>query len=1607
MKSMKSTVQRIDEDELLKILGEKSPVGVCIIQDGKFCYLNSNFPLAIGYTVDELMDKDPVELIVPEDREMVRESAVKMLNGELLAPYQFRVIHKDGSIRWVMAREVSVQYHRRRAVLGNYMEVTERKQMEEVLKESEERYRELANSITDVFFAMDEDLRYTYWNEASEVLTGIRAEDAIGKSLREIFPDTPRIRNAEKVYRNVLKTQHPQTFVANFNGNGRHYIFEISAYPSRGGISVFVKDITEHKQAEEALRQSEERYRTILEEMGDGYFETDLAGNLTFVNDAMIRLLGYSKQEIIGMNFRAFTPEGKVKTVFEAYNRVFKTGEPLINFPTEVIRKDGGHIFAETSAFPTRSDRGEIIGFRGIRRDITARKQMEEALRQSEETYRTILQQMEDSYFEVDLGGHLTFVNNSVCRDLGYSREELTGMSYKDFTAEDDIESLFRVFNEVYRTGVPNKGFPWKTIRKDGSHGFAETSISLLKNSKGEISGFRGVGRDITERRQMEEALRESEKRLRLISENSSDVICLHDPDHRYVYVSPACKQVLGYEPEELIGTNPWELVHPDDLEALRKEGQEKALQGMPVLLSYRIRKKSGEYVWFESVSQSLKDDVGKVLGFVTSSRDITERKKTEEALRQSKEKYRALFDSAVIGTLVVDAETMKVVIGNQAAVKMFGFDSAEEGFGVNLLDFVPQKEREKALELLRRELYEQDSRRAFDLQTVTKDGREIWISATGARITHGGRLAGLLSFVDVTERKQAEEALRQSEERYRTILQEMEDSYFEVDLGGHLTFVNDSVCRDLGYSKEELIGMSYRDFVAEDDIQSVFRVFNEVYQIGVPNKGFPWKTIRKDGTQGFAETSISLLRNDRGEIIGFRGVGRDITERRQAEERLRQSEENYKTLFNSSVIGMYVLDVETMKIAMGNQAAREMAGFSSPEQGIGINPFDFVHPEDKEQVVEIAAKEFEQDLRRTHEVRVMGKDGRIGWISITAARIMHDGRLAALVSFTDITERKKMEEALQSEKNKLQSIIDAMQDDLTIQDTEYDIVFQNEPARITSGGDHAGEKCYWAYEGNESTCEDCPVEKSFKDGKPHISERQRVLPSGELSFWETISNPIRDASGKIVACLEIGRNITERKRQEQALADELTRRRLLIDQSLDGIVVLDIDARVVEANQRFAEMLGYTLKEVRDLHTWDWDKSYPPEKILEMGRNADEKGFHLETKHTRKDGCIIDVDISINAAMCAGRKLIFCVSRDVTTRNKMAEALKLAAEEWSRTFDSISDAVSIHDKDFRILRANKAFADLFRKSLNEIIGIHCYELHKGQKPRSECPHQHTLTTGKPAAAEFYESHLGKYLLESTSPILNEQGEVVGTVHITRDITGQKRQSERLMMTERLASVGELAAGTAHELNNPLTSIIGFSQLLMEKEVPDDIREDLKLINNEAQRAANVTRNLLTFARKQAPVKQRSQINNIIEDVLKLRAYEHKANSIEVERQLGPDLPEIMADYFQMQQVFLNIIINAEYFMVKAHSKGVLTITTKKQNDAVVISFADDGLGIPPENLRRIFDPFFTTKEAGKGTGLGLSICHGIVTEHGGQIYAMNQPDKGAIIVVELPINGG
>ena len=336
------------------------------------------------------------------------------------------------------------------------------------------------------------------------------------------------------------------------------------------------------------------------------------------------------------------------------------------------------------------------------------------------------------------------------------------------------------------------------------------------------------------------------------------------------------------------------------------------------------------------------------------------------------------------------------------------------------------------------------------------------------------------------------------------------------------------------------------------------------------------------------------------------------------------------------------------------------------------------------------------------------------------------------------------------------------------------------------------------------------------------------------------------------------------------------------------------------------------------------------------------------------------------------------------------------------RILATTPSAVLVIGDDDKIKLANRAFYSAFKKKDAEVE----------TKPISEVIPTEELSLAISEARSggmFGVTHEFRHRVNGhertfVANILRMREDEV--LFVLGDVTEERAKQERLHLTDRLVSVGEMAAGMAHELNNPLTGVIGLSQLLLDEEMSDGAKEDLKLIYNEAQRAAAVVKKLLTFARQHPTERKAVQINAVVEDVLSLRGYEERVNNIRVTTLFDDHLPEIVADPFQMQQVFLNIVLNAEQAMIEAHKKGTLTITTERVDDNIKVSFSDDGPGISPENMRKLFSPFFTTKVVGKGTGLGLSICYGIVTNQGGRIYAQSELGRGATFVVELPVGG-
>jgi PAS domain S-box-containing protein len=401
--------------------------------------------------------------------------------------------------------------------------------------------------------------------------------------------------------------------------------------------------------------------------------------------------------------------------------------------------------------------------------DITERKREEEALRQSEEKYRNILENIEEGYFEIDLAGNFTFFNDTVCRVLGYPREELIRMNNRHYTDKEEFKKVFQAYNKVYKTGEPNREFGQQITRKDGTKRYIEGSIFLQKDSSGKPIEFRGILRDITERKRAKEQYQE-------FVEKASDIVFRTDDSGHLTFINPVTLRVTGYSEEEILGKHFLTFIHPD-----------------------------------------LRDETSKFFG--------------RQFVKGIKNTY-------------------------------------------------------------------------SEYPIITKDGHEVWLGQNTQLIAEDGKVTGFQAVSrDITARKRMEEALHQSEEKYRTLLESVQEGYFEIDLAGNYTFFNDSLCRIYNYSKEELMGMNYRQYTDKETRKNGFHEFNKVYNTGEPLKGFTWPIIGKDKTKRYVETSASLLKDLSGKVIGFRGILHDITERKRAEEELKKYREQLEQLVRERTI--------------------------------------------------------------------------------------------------------------------------------------------------------------------------------------------------------------------------------------------------------------------------------------------------------------------------------------------------------------------------------------------------------------------------------------------------------------------------------------------------------------------------------------------------------------------------------------------------------------------------------------------------------------------------------------------------------------------------------
>ncbi len=518
-----------------------------------------------------------------------------------------------------------------------------------------------------------------------------------------------------------------------------------------------------------------------------------------------------------------------------------------------------------------------------------------------------------------------------------------------------------------------------------------------------------------------------------------------------------------------------------------------------------------------------------------------------------------------------------------------------------------------------------------------------------------------------------------------------------------------------------------------------------------------------------------------------------------------------------------------------------------------------------------------------------------------------------------------------------------------------------------------------------------------------------RKLKAGDLDFRV---EGLKDEFGEVAASFNSMADALKQHMHE--IQESEKRYRVLFEGAGDAIFLVDAEGEnlgdIVEANPAAAKMHQYTIEELLDLNLIkDLDSpdaaNGAPERVK---RIMNGEWVTEEITHRKKDGTVFPVEITAGLLEFMGHKYILAIDRDISNRKEMENKVLQAKHDWEATFNIITDMITIHDGDFNIIRANKAAIDTLKLPLLEINKVKCYEFYHGKNcPPDNCLSCECFNTGKPSSFETYETHLGMHLDVRAMPRYDDKNQMIGIVHVIRDITERKRVEEAMQRAQQMKIVGEWAAGLVHEIKNPLAGIkVSVEVLLDEHNISAEDRGIVLKAVDEIKRIEALLKSLLNFARPPKLQLSVVDMNDLLDQTIdfSLRHPFLSSNSsikIKVMKDLDDTIPETMADPMQLQQVLLNLAFNSIEAMPDGGTLGVKSIYDKNLG-AIKIEISDTGKGIDKGVMDDVFKPFFTTKL--KGSGLGLAITRQIVEQHGGVISVESDTGKGTVFKMLLNI---
>lgn len=1576
--------RREAEEHSSAIVASAMDAIITIDHENRILEFNPSAESIFGWSKAAVLGRDLAEVIIQEGlrdahrRGMARYLETreeKVLNRRLELP----AIRADGT-------EITIELNATRLGQSSppqftafVRDITQQKAAEQAQAETQERYRSLVETSHDLIFSISTEGLISFINEASRSVLGYAPEELIGRRWGDFTPADRREQDmaafatavesgdARKDYR--AHALHKDGSIVMLKVNSRSVLDDAGKLIGRSGT---LRDVTQTSRAEEVLRESAERFRLMIEGSEQVIFYThDRNHRFEYLSPSTLPVLGYEPNELVGQPYEMLLIPGDMENdqVHMKAEKAMQEGEPAPLYLATVHHKDGRSIVLEIQESPI-SRGGRVVGIQGFARDITERKRAEDEARRSTSLLQAVADGTPDGVFVKDLQGRYLLFNEGAARLVGKPIAEVLGHDDTQIFDPKGARLMMESDREVMQSGQI------KVVEEEltaaGVARIYHATKAPYRDGFGKIIGIIGISRDITEQIRLQRETARLAQRLTNTLESITDGLFTLDRDWRFTYVNPQAERLLERPASELFGGAIWELF-PAAVGSRFQHEYERAVREKTTVSFDEYYRDLDR--WVEVRAYPSEE------GLAVYFRDITRQRKSDAQLHLLETCVSRLNDIV----LITDAEPIdlpgpRIVYVNDAFVRRTGY-TREEVIGKSPRILQGPKTQRDALDRIRTALTRWKPVRE-ELINYTKTGEEFWLELDIVPVADAkGWFTHWVSVErDITIRRQAEEILRRNQTMLRIAGSAAKLGGWSINLPDYKLAWTDetAIIHDMVPGHTPSLGEAiafytpeYREIVSEH-----VRV---LASDGIPFD-FELELITARDRKIWVRAIGEALRDSSGQIIQLNGALQDVTERKEADLASIASNRALRTLSrcNESMIrseSEAELLHDICRIAVDVDGYRLVwVGYAQDDAEKTIMP-QACSGEGQEYLTNLQVSWSEDDPN--------GQD-HIG-------RVIRSGEPLFI---PDLSQEPGFAPAFK--KPEAHGIAGILVLPLKNQTRTFGVLVLY-PAEVRT-----------SYENELHLMRELAANLAYGIGSLRSqSERRRM----EVAIRKMAASVSADTNQDFFC--QLAANMAEALGAQAAFVT-----RLLPNQPQNARTI----AAIVDGQQ--VENFDYLVSDTTCRNPMDGQDCIVPDRVADLfPQSPSLKKLGAEAYVGRR---LVNVDEETVGFLFALYRRPLEPSEFVTSTLQIF-ATRAAAElerrqsdtrlrEQASLLDKARDAIVVRDLDHTISYWNQGAERLYGWTVEEAHGRSAIDLLYGVSKEYLIAVESTLANGEWQGELHNSTKSGTPLVvEARWTLVNdEKGRPSSIFSINTDITERKKLEQQFLRAQRMESIGTLAGGIAHDLNNVLAPIMMGIELLKMEEKDDERLDILNIIETSSRRGADMVKQVLSFARGAEGLQLEVRTGHLLKEIEKL-ANETFPKNIRISSDIPNDLRAVVGDSTQLHQVLLNLCVNARDAMPYG---GTLTLAAGNQaldehyaamnieampGPYVCLRVEDTGAGMPPEVLERIFDPFFTTKELGKGTGLGLSTTIGIIKSHRGFMRVLSEVGVGTRFHVYLP----